>query len=178
MTRTDLGNKDKVLGQPWLFSHSTRIDYVHDMGIMLQLWEDGDRKGCLILINLPLMKAPRNVMPVNLRRSCETCSGEVRMLTSLANPGDDCNTEKVPEFMGCVVESLEMVELDSRKPRPPSLNEDLLLELVLSSPFFVEAIKKAWFIYAKRNGGMLAEHIQKLKENVGISLIYESNYTT
>ena len=100
------------------------------------------------------------------------------MLTSLANPGDDCNTEKVPEFMGCVVESLEMVELNSRKPRPPGLNEDLLLEPVLSSPFFAEAIKKAWFVYAKRNGGTLPEHIQKLKENVGISLIYESDYTT
>src|SRR5260221_819757 len=100
------------------------------------------------------------------------------MLTSLTNPGDDCNAEKVPEFMGCVVESLEMVELNSRKPRPLGLNEDLLLELVLSSPIFAEAIKKAWFIYAKRNGGTLPEHIQKLKENIGISLIYESDYTT
>ena len=42
ITRTDLGNKDMVLGQPWLFSHSMRINYVHDMGITLQLWEDGD----------------------------------------------------------------------------------------------------------------------------------------
>ena len=67
VTRTDLGNKDMVLGQPWLFSHSTRIDYVHDMGVMLQLWEDGDQKGHSILINLPLMKAPRNVMPVSLQ---------------------------------------------------------------------------------------------------------------
>ena len=66
VTRTDLGNKDMVLGQPWLFSHSMRIDYVHDMGVMLQLWEDGDQKGHLILINLPLVKVPRNVMPVNL----------------------------------------------------------------------------------------------------------------
>ncbi len=39
--RTDLGNKDMVLGQPWLFSQSTRIDYIHNRGIMLQLWEDG-----------------------------------------------------------------------------------------------------------------------------------------
>src|SRR5258708_35254985 len=50
---------DMVLGQPWLFSHSTRIDYVHDMGVMLQLWEDGDRKGRSILINLPLVKAKK-----------------------------------------------------------------------------------------------------------------------
>ncbi len=66
ITRMDLGNKDMVLGQLWLLSHSMRINYVHDMGITLQLWEDGDQKGCLILINLPLVKAPRNVMPVNL----------------------------------------------------------------------------------------------------------------
>ncbi len=42
VTRTDLGNKDMVLGQPWLFSQSMRIDYVHNMGVMLQLWEDRD----------------------------------------------------------------------------------------------------------------------------------------
>ena len=67
VTRMDLGNKDMVLGQPWLFSHLMRIDYVHDMGVTLQLWEDGDRKGCLILINLLLVKAPRNVMLVSLQ---------------------------------------------------------------------------------------------------------------
>ncbi len=66
VTRTDLGNKDMVLGQPWLFSQSMRIDYVHNMGVMLQLWEDGDRKGRSVLTNLPLVKAPRNVMPANL----------------------------------------------------------------------------------------------------------------
>ncbi len=57
VTRSNLGNKDMVLGQPWLFLHSTRIDYIHEMGVTLQLWENGDRKGRLILINLPLVKA-------------------------------------------------------------------------------------------------------------------------
>ncbi len=66
--QTDLGNKDMVLGQPWLFSHSSRIDYLHDMGVSLclQLWENGDRKGCSVLINLPLVKAPWNVMLISL----------------------------------------------------------------------------------------------------------------
>src|SRR5260221_9833849 len=63
---SDLGNKDMVLGQLWLFSHSTRIDYIHDMGVTLQLWENGDQKGCSVLINLPLVKALRNVMPISL----------------------------------------------------------------------------------------------------------------
>ena len=42
ITHSDLGNKDMILGQPWLFSHSTRINYIHDMGVTLQLWENGD----------------------------------------------------------------------------------------------------------------------------------------
>jgi len=39
---SDLGNKDMILGQLWLFSHSTRIDYIHELGVTLQLWENGD----------------------------------------------------------------------------------------------------------------------------------------
>ena len=44
ISQLSLGNKDMILGQPWLFSHSMRIDYVHDMGVTLQLWEKGDQK--------------------------------------------------------------------------------------------------------------------------------------
>ena len=62
--RSHLGNKDMVLGQPWLFSHSMQIDYVHEMGVTLQLWENGNCKGRSILINLLLVKVPRNVMPI------------------------------------------------------------------------------------------------------------------
>ncbi len=32
---SDLGNKDMILGQLWLFSHSTRIDYIHELGVTL-----------------------------------------------------------------------------------------------------------------------------------------------
>src|SRR5258705_5652230 len=74
ITHSDLGNKDMVLGQPWLFSHSTRIDYIHEMGVMLQLWENGDRKWQSILINLPLIKAPWKVMLIRLCCGCESYS--------------------------------------------------------------------------------------------------------
>src|SRR5258707_1497955 len=65
-----------VLGQPWLFSHSTRIDYIHDMGVALQLGENGDRKGPSGFINLPLIKAPRNVMPISLCHDYESYGTE------------------------------------------------------------------------------------------------------
>ncbi len=103
ITRSDLGNKDMVLGQPWLFSHSTRIDYIHDMGVTLQLWENGDRKGRSVLINLLLVKAPRNVMPMSLRRNNETYGME-RMPPS--------------EFSSRAVEVFQSPEVEFRKPRP------------------------------------------------------------
>ena len=70
-----------------------------------------------------------------------------------------------------------MVEENARKPRPPGLNEDLFLDSTLASPFSAEAIKKAWFVYIKKDEGTLVDCIMKLKENVGISPIYESDYT-
>src|SRR5258708_38134973 len=93
----------------------------------------------------------------------------MKVLTSLVNPGDDLKAGKTPEFMGHAVEALEMIEATLKKPRPPGINKDLLLESSLSSPFFAEAIKKAWFIHVKDDMGMLVEQITKLKENVGIS---------
>ncbi len=97
-------------------------------------------------------------------------------LTPLMNPGDDLKARKTPEFMGCAVEALEMIEATLKKPRPLGINKDLLLELSLSSPFYAEAIKKAWFVHAKEDMGTLVEWIVKLKENMGISPIYKSNY--
>src|SRR5258708_11802530 len=100
----------------------------------------------------------------------------MKALTSLANPGDDLNAGKTLEFMGHAVEALEIIEATSKKPRPLGINKDLLLESSLSSPFFAEAIKKAWFIHVKDDMGTLVEWIVKLKENMGISPIYKSDY--
>ncbi len=110
VTRTSLGNKDMVLGQPWLFSHSTRIDYVHEMGVMLQLWENGDRKGRSILITLPLVKVPRNVMPIRLRRNCESNSAQYDGSQSmkLAGPRTDPSSLNVPKFMNRAIEVLQI----------------------------------------------------------------------
>src|SRR5260221_9982981 len=178
--RSDLGNKDMVLGQPWLFSHSTRIDYVHEMGVTLQLWENGDRKGRSILINLPLVKAPRNVMPVCLRRGYESYSAEcpVQSELVLARPGDDWESNHIPKFMGRIVKALQVVEDEAEKSRPMGLNEDLILESSLSMPFITEVMKNAWFGSVKRDAETFSSRIERLKRDVGISPIYESVFTT
>src|SRR5258708_6914461 len=115
-------------------------------------------------------------MPANLRRSCESYSTMVEeTFTLLAHPGDDPKARQTPEFMGKAVKVLEMLEENSEKPRPLGLKEDLLLDSTLSSPFFAEAIKRAWFVYAKDNMETLVECIAKLKESVGISPSHESD---
>src|SRR5258705_7557295 len=110
ITRSDLGNKDMILGQPWLFSHLTRIDYIHEMGVTLQLWENGDRKGRSILINLPLVKALRIIMPVRLR-----CDYELNSAASvepseveLAMPGMDSRSLETPKFLSWAIEVLQI----------------------------------------------------------------------
>ena len=50
------------------------------------------------------------------------------------------------------------------------LNKDLILQSLLALPFFAEAVKMG--------EETLVERIEKLKRNVGISLIYESEHTT
>ena len=86
-----------VLGQPWLFSQSVRIEYLHELGMKIQLWEQGQRDGQSILINLPLVNAPQNVMPARFKRnrSFQSRSGEV----VLASPGDGFNSHETPKFL-------------------------------------------------------------------------------
>src|SRR5260370_10255564 len=104
ITRTNLGNKDMILGQPWLFLYSTKIDYIHDMGITLQIYENGDQKGQSVLIHLPLVKAPRNMMPISLHCSFKSNSTEYIRPAEviLTIQGDNPSSEKPPKFMSNV----------------------------------------------------------------------------
>src|SRR5260370_39902113 len=117
VTRSSLGNKDMVLGQPWLFSQSMRIDYVHEMGVTLQLWENGDQKGRSILINLPLVKVPRNVMPIQFHCSYESYSVESTEIPKfkLASLETDPSSAKVPIFMSQAIDALQIGEYKSEK---------------------------------------------------------------
>ncbi len=180
VTRTNLGNKDMILGQPWLFSYLTKIDYVHDMGVTIQIYENGDRKGRSVLIHLPLVKAPQNMMPVSLHRSCE--SNSIEWVTHpefvLTRLGDDPRSEAVPKFMRSAVEVLQIPDVELEKSRPLGLKEDLVIEASQSMPFFAEVVKKAWFASIKSDTETLSECVEDLKRSIGIAPIYASSYTS
>jgi len=71
-----------------------------------------------------------------------------------------------------------VVEDEAEKSRPMGLNEDLILESSLSSPFVTEAVKQAWFTSVKSSTETLPERINKSKVHIGISPIYDSAYMT
>ena len=74
-------------------------------------------------------------------------------------------------------EALHIPEYELKKSGPLGVNEDLILESSLASPYITEILKKMWFTSVKSGEEKLQEHIQKLKKNIGISPIYESAYT-
>ncbi len=120
------------------------------MGVTLQLWENGDRKGRLILINLPLVKAPRNVMPIQFRRGYESYSAESTEIPKfkLASPGTDPSSAKVPIFMSQAINALQIGEYKSEKQWPDSINKDLILESSLCNLFVSQIMKRTWFTSA------------------------------
>ena len=156
VSRTDLGNKDMVLGQPWLFSQATRIDYVHNMGVSIQLWENGDRTGQSVLINLPLIKAPRNVMPATYRRAYESDGVEI------AYPGELPESEIIPKFPSRAEEVVEMLDSESEKLRPEGLNEDVLEFATLQSRDHLEVIKRTWLARGKGGKGTIKEQFRDM----------------
>ena len=78
--------------------------------------------------------------------------------------------------MRCAKKALQVLEHDPEKLGPVGLNEDLILESSISSPFIAEVLKKTWFASVKSGSETLKERIVKLKRNVSISPIYKSAY--
>jgi len=58
-------DKDMLLGQPWILSHSVHIDYIHGMGMEIQTW---NQEKALIKIKLSIPDAPRNEFPAVAHR--------------------------------------------------------------------------------------------------------------
>ena len=166
VSRKGLGNKDMVLGQPWLFSQSARIEYIHELGMRVQLWEGGNREGRSVLINLPLVNAQRNVMPGRAVAPYHSRAAEV-VISPTIDPqklGDDPKSSRIPKFMSRIVESLERVSAKDGKPELEALDEDLLSHESLANPIIAEAVKKAWFANVKDSEETLAERLSYKNE--------------
>jgi Retroviral aspartyl protease len=117
ITLDNIGQKDIILGQPWLFLYSTRIEYAHTEGMNLQVWQDGDRQGCSIHITLPIMLVPRNVFPIQL----------AKRHTTIVNSVEAIPPDHIPEFPSIVSLTIATPEFDLKRLGPSVKASEILV---------------------------------------------------
>ncbi len=80
--------------------------------------------------------------------------------------------------MSRAINALQIREYKSEKQRPDGINEDLILESSLCNPFISQIMKHTWFVLANNAAETtLSKQVDQLKQNVGISPIYDSVFT-
>jgi Retroviral aspartyl protease len=136
ITSDHIGQKDIILGQPWLFSYSARIDYDHGAGMNLQVWREGDRASQSVRVTLPIMSAPRNVLPIEAIKPCMR-KGSMNSLEVV--PAND-----ILEFLSTVTSVFTDVESDLKKLRP-TVNTSEVLNFAMESPEICEALQRAFY---------------------------------
>ncbi|KAF9516226.1 hypothetical protein BS47DRAFT_1390861 [Hydnum rufescens UP504] len=117
ITSDNIGQKDIILGQPWLFSYSARIEYAHGEGMNLQVWKDGDREGRSVCVTLPIMSAPRNVFPIKATKRC----------TGTINSAHLTISSKAPEFLSSISSIMSNKEFNSKRLGPSVKASEMLL---------------------------------------------------
>jgi Retroviral aspartyl protease len=137
ITPDNIRSKEVILGQPWLFSYSARIDYTHGTGMNLQIWQDGDQdSGHSVQVMLPIMLAPRNVLPIELIKS--------HMASSSINSAEVEIFEPIPEFPSIISLVLNETGLKSSKLRP-LVQEFNILNQSLHVPNILETLWRAYY---------------------------------
>ena len=119
-------------------------------------------------------------MPIQLHHDYESYSVESTELAEfkLASLGTDPSSMKVPIFMSQAINVLQIREQKSEKQWPNGINEDLILESSLFNPFVSQIMKRTWFALANNAAEMtLLKRVDQLKQNVGISPIYDSVFS-
>src|SRR5258708_1980037 len=120
ITRDKLNGKDVILGQPWLFRHSTRIDYVHDIGMIIQIWNEGDRdNGVFGKVKVPIITGLHNVSHAYAYDPAKLASVEVDL--SQVGPGDDLAGNNPLAFLTQITKAFEIPDSNSKELRPDGL---------------------------------------------------------
>ncbi|KAF8344295.1 uncharacterized protein EI90DRAFT_3115050 [Cantharellus anzutake] len=142
LTRDTLHGKDMILGQPWLFGHSTKIEYMHDVGMVIQVWNEGNRdSGASVRIKLPIMNAPRNVYPVQARRYARAAATTYDIST--VRSGSDPQTSEPPQFPSCIPSTFTMPQTELKELRPDGLDH-VLANRNMEDLEVLKALKNAW----------------------------------
>lgn len=68
IARESIGDKDLIIGQPWLYNQASSINYLPGKGILLQIWEDSDHNRDSVKITIPILSSPQNVFHAKMHK--------------------------------------------------------------------------------------------------------------
>ena len=160
ISKEGLNGKDMILGQPWLYGHSSRIEYMPDVGMTIQIWTEGDRdNGTSVRIKLPIMNAQRNVFPISAHRRAE--AAPVILDVNTVEPGAMKGEKEIPQFLSRITSALIAPEPRFKKLRPDGL-EYALISREMKDPTILKAIRDSWFISKSPNEVSVSDRIEAI----------------
>ncbi|KAF8321835.1 uncharacterized protein EI90DRAFT_3131467 [Cantharellus anzutake] len=163
-----LHGKDMILGQPWLFGHSTKIEYMHDVGMVIQVWNEGNRdSGASVRIKLPIMNAPRNVYPVQARRYARAATTTYDIST--VRCGSDPQTSEPPQFLSCIPSTFTAPQTELKELRPDGLDH-VLADHNMEDPEVLRALKNAWIPSKIPHGLGFTDYVERVTLVKGLGL--------
>ena len=153
-----IGDKQLILGQPWIYNHAARFDYIPPKGLQMQIWEHGDREGDSVRITIPILNSPRNVFGASAKEN-KTRSWHSRVVELEATPGGpglrlarpSSNARKgemsrVPAALSSIYEAYELPEGSTEKFGPSAMDLQLLSKYSNLDERTATALKRSWLL--------------------------------
>ena len=184
VTQDKIGEKGMIAGQPWLFNHAARLDYIVGKGLQLQVWKNGDRENPSVRVSIPIIQSQRNVYKATAQhprevsvsaisidgneldinqfalRSYESqeATWEPAKPSLMASQG---RAPQIPRLGNSLIEAFETPENDSDKFGPLASNIDYINKYAtLNEPIF-EALRQTWITTnVSKPGESLFERIE------------------
>jgi hypothetical protein len=193
VTQDKIGEKGMIGGQPWLFNHAARIDYIVGKGLQLQVWKDGDRENPSVRVSIPIIQSQRNVYKTTAQQPREVSISAISLESNeldinqfaLRNYGSREATwepakpsliasqglaPQIPRLGNSLIEAFNTPESDIDKFGPLESNIDYVNKYAtLNEPIF-EALRQTWIT---TNVSQPGESLMERIENIGRAKGYE-----
>ena len=167
VTQDKIGEKGMIGGQPWLFNHAARIDYIIGKGLQLQVWKDSDRENPSVRVSILIIQSQRNVYKATAQHPREVSVSVISLETNeldinqfvlrsyesreamwepakpslIASQG---RAPQIPCLGNSLIEAFNTPESDIDKFGPLALNIDYINKYAtLNKPIF-EALRQTW----------------------------------
>src|SRR5580693_55435 len=166
-----IGDKQLILGQPWIYNHAARFDYIPPKGLQMQIWEHGNREGDSVRITIPILNSPRNVFGASAKENktngwhtrvveLEATRGEPGL--RLARPSSNARKGEmlaVPAALSSIREAYELPGGSAEKFGPSTTDLQFLSKYSSFDERTATALKRSWLLSDLSTGKTFTRHL-------------------